>query len=74
MFHMVCAVEGGLVDQLFGAGVVGGNLIKAYLLQWMEVSLIKGVLTHWDFVEADERDAMLPEGYDTRFRKQLWRR
>lgn len=35
---------------------------------------VKGVITHWDFVEADERDEMLPVGYDDRFRELLWRR
>jgi len=32
----------------------------------------KGVLTHWHFVEADSRDAMLPMGYDERYVEQLW--
>jgi hypothetical protein len=39
-----------------------------------EPGTIKGVLTHWDFVDADERDEMLPVEYDTRFRAPLWRR
>jgi hypothetical protein len=35
---------------------------------------IKGVLTHWDFVDADERDPMMPADYDSRFHELLWRR
>jgi hypothetical protein len=33
---------------------------------------IKGVVTHWQLVEADPRDSMLPEGFDSRYEKRLW--
>lgn len=39
-----------------------------------EPGTIQGVITHWDFVEVDERNESLPEGYDERFRKLLWQR
>jgi hypothetical protein len=31
-----------------------------------------GILTHWQLIEADERNLMLPMDYDTRYTKQLW--
>lgn len=31
-----------------------------------------GVLTHWQFVEADENDPNLPEDFGNRFVKRLW--
>lgn len=31
-----------------------------------------GVLTHWEFVKADETDCMLPDEYKSRYREQLW--
>jgi len=31
-----------------------------------------GVLTHWQFVEADAADCMLPKGYKERYAKRLW--
>ena len=35
--------------------------------------LTKGVLTHWQFIEADqEAGNMLPVEYKTRFRERLW--
>ena len=37
-----------------------------------ETNATKGVLTHWHFVEADKRDALLPAGFDQRYVKQLW--
>lgn len=37
-----------------------------------ETNATKGVLTHWQFVEADERDALLPVGFDQRYVRQLW--
>jgi hypothetical protein len=33
---------------------------------------IKGVITHWQFVESDGRDGMLPVDYDTRYDARLW--
>ncbi len=33
---------------------------------------VKGVLTHWEFVEADERDPMLPADFDKRYNLRLW--
>jgi hypothetical protein len=33
---------------------------------------VKGVLTHWHFVEADSTDATLPEDYQKRYDKRLW--
>jgi hypothetical protein len=33
---------------------------------------VKGVLTHWHFVLADEADAMLPEDFQERYDKALW--
>lgn len=33
---------------------------------------IKGVLTHWHFVQADAIDAMLPEDYQRRYDRRLW--
>ena len=39
-----------------------------------DTGTVRGVLTHWDFVEADERNEMMPADFDTRFRKLLWQR
>lgn len=33
---------------------------------------VKGVLTHWHFVIADEADASLPEEYQKRYDRRLW--
>jgi hypothetical protein len=35
-------------------------------------SATKGVITHWQFVEADEQATNLPIGYRERYRKRLW--
>jgi hypothetical protein len=31
-----------------------------------------GVITHWDFVEADNANPKLPVNYSTRYRERLW--
>lgn len=38
----------------------------------MHTNAVKGVLTHWHFVEADSRDNRLPDDFDHRYVKQLW--
>lgn len=37
-----------------------------------DTDVIKGVLTHWHFVEADEKDGRLPVDYEHRYVKRLW--
>lgn len=37
-----------------------------------ETNLVRGVLTHWHFVEADPTDPRLPLGYKERYVEQLW--
>ena len=34
--------------------------------------LIKGVLTHWQFIQMDVNNASVPLGHDVRFAKRLW--
>jgi hypothetical protein len=36
------------------------------------LSVTKGTVTHWHFVEADPATPMLPVDYSTRYRAQLW--
>lgn len=38
----------------------------------VETNATKGVLTHWQFVEADPRDGRLPLEFDQRYVRQLW--
>ena len=33
---------------------------------------VSGVVTHWQFVEADSHDQLLPTGYEERYRRRLW--
>jgi hypothetical protein len=33
---------------------------------------VKGVITHWGFVEADPRNPMMPINHETRFRRRVW--
>lgn len=33
---------------------------------------VKGILTHWQFVEADSNDPSLPVDYEGRYGRQLW--
>ena len=33
---------------------------------------VSGVVTHWQFLEADNRDTLLPAGYEERYRRRLW--
>ncbi len=33
---------------------------------------VAGVITHWGFVEAGERDPSLPVDFETRYRKRMW--
>jgi hypothetical protein len=35
-------------------------------------SPIKGVLSHWHFIDADKRNLSLPIGFDTRYSRRLW--
>ena len=35
---------------------------------------IGGAITGWEFIPADERDPLLPEGYRTRYIEEVWRR
>lgn len=37
-----------------------------------DTNLIKGVLTHWQFVEADPRNPLLPINCDDRYVRRLW--
>lgn len=37
-----------------------------------DTNLIKGVLTHWHFVEADPRDPRMPINCDERYVSRLW--
>lgn len=32
----------------------------------------KGVITHWQFIESEPTDALLPIGYRERYRRRLW--
>lgn len=66
--HMVSAIRRELVR----SGLVYVAYLRLDQAQESELASQSGILTHWEFVEADGRDKTLPVGFDDRYERRCW--